>query len=138
VTENLEIAEYQEGAADSSDTSVDPAVSQGSAQPVPVTMFDFEYNIMSDKPRLVEILAAAVNQEAVRIKSASPAYNRGSFNWPVEVAFKMALDRYYAQRALVECRRELAECRRDLENIASKVESDAEKLADLIDAGLSA
>ncbi len=116
----------------------DPAESVGAARAVPVQMFDSEYTIMSDKPRLVRLLAEAVNEEARRIREMNPAFNRGIFNWPVEAAFKMALDRYNAQKELAACRRELEKCRRELEILASKVESDAEKLARLIDAGLGA
>ncbi len=114
----------------------DPAESTGQTRAVPVRMFDYEYNIMSDKPRLVEILASAVDGEARRLKAANASFNRGAFNWPVQVAFKLALDRYYAQRALDDCRRELEDCRRELETLAARVERDAEKLAELIENGL--
>jgi hypothetical protein len=116
----------------------DPAESVGEARAVPVRMFDYEYNIMSDKPRLVEILAATIDREARRLKSANASFNRGAFNWPVQVAFKLALDHYNAQKALNDCRQELAECRRELETLAAKVERDAEKLAELIEMGLDA
>ncbi|UQZ88683.1 hypothetical protein C4J81_05480 [Deltaproteobacteria bacterium Smac51] len=115
---------------------IDPAESIGQVQAVPVRMFDFEYNIMSDKPRLVEILAAAIDREAREIRAANGSFNRGTFNWPVQVAFKLALDHYNAQRALGECRQELDKCRRELETLTARVERDAEKLAGLIEAGL--
>lgn len=124
---------YEEEAGES---TVDPAESEGAARAVPVAMFDYEYNIMSDKPRLVQILAGAIDEEARRIKAHNPTFNRGSFNWPVEVAFKMALDRYYARRDLMECRKELMECRKEMESLAAKVENGAEKLAGLIEAEL--
>jgi hypothetical protein len=118
------------------DATSDPAESIGAARAVPVQMFDCEYTIMSDKPRLVKLLAEAVNDEARRIRETNPSFHRGIFNWPVEVAFKMALDRYNAQRELADCRRDLEKCRRDMEILAAKIENDAEKLARLIDAGL--
>lgn len=116
----------------------DPAESVREARAVPVRMFDYEYNIMSDKPRLVEILAAAIDREARRLKSANASLGRGVFNWPVQVAFKLALDHYNAQKALSACRQELAECRRELETLTARVERDAEKLAELIELGLDA
>jgi hypothetical protein len=124
-------------AAQAEEDGFDPTESVGEARAVSVRMFDYDYNIMSDKPRLMEIVASTIDREARRLKSANAFFNRGIFNWPVQVAFKLALDNYHEQKALRDCRQELAECRLELENLTAQVERDAEKLAELIENGLN-
>ena len=86
-------------------------------------MFDREYHIRSDQPQLVELLAAEINREARKLQELSPAkMGPGHFDWPVQVAFSMALSRYKTQEAY--------------NTLKSQIDSEAEKMAERISATL--
>jgi len=90
---------------------------------VAVKMFERDYQIMSDQPELVELLAAEINREARRLRDLNPAkMGPGHFDWPVQVAFRLALSRYRTQEAY--------------NTMKAQVEDDAGKLADRILASL--
>jgi hypothetical protein len=73
----------------------------GEPRLVAVKMFERDYQIMSDQPELVELLAAEINREARRLREINPSkMGPGHFDWPVQVAFRLALSRYHAQEAL--------------------------------------
>jgi hypothetical protein len=95
----------------------------GEPRLVAVKMFERDYQIMSDQPELVELLAAEINREARRLRDINPTQmGPGRFDWPVQVAFRLALSRYRAQEAY--------------NSMKAQVEDDAEKLADRILASL--
>jgi len=90
---------------------------------VAVKMFERDYQIMSDQPELVELLAAEINREARRLRELNPAkMGPGHFDWPVQVAFRLALSRYRTQEAY--------------NTLKAQVEEDAGKMADRILASL--
>ena len=90
---------------------------------VAVKMFERDYQIMSDQPELVELLAAEINREARRLRDINPAkMGPGHFDWPVQVAFRLALSRYRTQEAY--------------NTLKAQVEDDAGKLADRIQTSL--
>ncbi len=90
---------------------------------VTVRMFDREYQIKSDQPQLVELLAAEVNREARKLQEALPGkMGPGHFDWPVQVAFSLALSRYKTQEAYNE--------------LKAQIETEAEKMAERITASL--
>ena len=91
----------------------------GEPRLVAVKMFEREYQIMSDQPELVELLAAEINREARRLRELNPAkMGPGRFDWPVQVAFRLALSRYRTQEAY--------------NTLKAQVEEDAQKLAERI------
>jgi len=95
----------------------------GEPRLVAVKMFERDYQIMSDQPELVELLAAEINREARRLRELNPAkMGPGHFDWPVQVAFRLALSRYRTQEAY--------------NTMKAQVEDDAGKLADRILASL--
>ena len=95
----------------------------GEPRLVTVKMFERDYQIMSDQPELVELLAAEINREARRLRDLNPAQmGPGRFDWPVQVAFRLALSRYRAQEAY--------------NSMKAQVEDDAGKMADRILASL--
>ena len=76
------------------------SISFGEPRMVTVRMFDREYHIKSDQPQLVELLADEINREARKLQELSPAkMGPGHFDWPVQVAFSMALARFRCQEA---------------------------------------
>lgn len=101
----------------------------GQGETVTVRMFDFDYEIKSDTPDVVRLLAADIDREAREIQAATPGLDRGQFNWPVQVAFKMALGRYSALK-------DLEACRAELEALKERVESEAGRLARRLDEAL--
>jgi len=95
----------------------------GESRLVAVKMFERDYQIMSDQPELVELLAAEINREARRLRDINPAkMGPGQFDWPVQVAFRLALSRYRAQEAY--------------NTLKAQVEDDAGKLSERIQATL--
>jgi len=95
----------------------------GEARLVAVKMFERDYQIMSDQPELVELLAAEINREARRLRDLNPAkMGPGQFDWPVQVAFRLALSRYRAQESY--------------NTLKAQVEDDAGKLSERILASL--
>jgi hypothetical protein len=95
----------------------------GEPRLVTVNMFERDYQIMSDQPELVELLAADINREARRLRELNPAkMGPGHFDWPVQVAFRLALGRYRTQEAY--------------NTLKAQVEDDAGKMADRILASL--
>jgi len=100
-----------------------PDLLLGEPRLVAVKMFERDYQIMSDQPELVELLAAEINREARRLRELNPAkMGPGHFDWPVQVAFRLALSRYRTQEAY--------------NTMKAQVEDDAGKLADRILASL--
>ncbi|MGL4208255.1 MAG: hypothetical protein ACRCTY_02590 [Candidatus Adiutrix sp.] len=82
-------------------TLKDPLPSQASdAVVVTVDMFGRTYEIKSDNPALVKLLAEKINCEAQRLKEMHPHMGPGYFDWPVQVAFQMALGLYNSKRDL--------------------------------------
>ncbi len=101
----------------------DEAFTFGEPQLVSVRMFDREYQIRSDQPQLVELLAAEINREAKKLQEAQPGkMGPGHFDWPVQVAFRLALSRFRTQEAY--------------NTLKAQVESEAEKMAERITASL--
>jgi hypothetical protein len=95
----------------------------GEPRLVTVKMFERDYQIMSDQPELVELLAAEINREARRLMELNPAkMGPGYFDWPVQVAFRLALHRYRTQEAY--------------NTLKAQVEEDAGSMADRILASL--
>jgi hypothetical protein len=95
----------------------------GEPRLVTVKMFERDYQIMSDQPELVELLAAEINREARRLRELNPTkMGPGHFDWPVQVAFRLALSRYRAQEAY--------------NTMKAQVEDDAGRLAERILASL--
>jgi len=95
----------------------------GEPRLVSVKMFERDYQIMSDQPELVELLAAEINREARRLRDLNPAQmGPGRFDWPVQVAFRLALSRYRVQEAY--------------NTLKAQVEDDASKMAERIMASL--
>ena len=95
----------------------------GEPRLVAVKMFERDYQIMSDQPELVELLAAEINREARRLRELNPAkMGPGHFDWPVQVAFRLALSRYRTQEAY--------------NTLKAQVDEDAGKMADRILASL--
>lgn len=95
----------------------------GEAKMVSVRMFEREYQIKSDQPQLVELLAAEINREAKKLQDAYPSQmGPGHFDWPVQVAFRLALSRFKTQEAY--------------NTLKSQIESEAEKMAERITASL--
>jgi len=95
----------------------------GEPRMVAVRMFDREYQIRSDQPQLVELLAAEINREARKLQELNPAkMGPGHFDWPVQVAFRLALSRYKTQEAF--------------NTLKSQIDSEAEKMAERISATL--
>lgn len=105
------------------DSSGGEAFTFGEPRMVTVRMFDREYHINSDQPQLVELLAAEINREARKLQESSPGkMGPGHFDWPVQVAFRMALDRFRTQEAY--------------NTLKAQIESEAEKMAERISASL--
>lgn len=111
------------------DSKTGPGVKGGEAftfgepRMVTVRMFDREYHINSDQPQLVELLAAEINREARKLQESYPGkMGPGHFDWPVQVAFRMALDRFRTQEAY--------------NTLKAQIESEAEKMAERISASL--
>ena len=101
----------------------DEQMTFGEARMVSVRMFEREYQIKSDQPQLVELLAAEINREAKKLQEAYPALmGPGHFDWPVQVAFRLALSRFRTQEAY--------------NTLKSQIESEAEKMAERITASL--
>ncbi|MDR3038402.1 MAG: hypothetical protein LBV21_03795 [Candidatus Adiutrix sp.] len=101
----------------------DDEMTLGEPRLVSVRMFERDYQIMSDQPELVELLAAEINREARRLREISPAQmGPGRFDWPVQVAFRLALSRYRVQEAF--------------NTLKAQVEADAEKMTERILASL--
>lgn len=95
----------------------------GEAKMVSVRMFEREYQIKSDQPQLVELLAAEINREAKKLQDAYPTQmGPGHFDWPVQVAFRLALSRFKTQEAY--------------NTLKAQIESEAEKMAERITASL--
>jgi uncharacterized protein (DUF111 family) len=95
----------------------------GESRLVAVKMFERDYQIMSDQPELVELLAAEINREARRLRDINPAkMGPGHFDWPVQVAFRLALGRYRTQEAY--------------NTLKAQVDDDAGKLSERILASL--
>ena len=91
----------------------------GDPRSVTVRMFEREYQIMSDQPELVELLAAEINREARKLRELNPSrMGPGHFDWPVQVAFRLALSRYRVQETF--------------NTLKAQVEADAEKMAERI------
>lgn len=98
-------------------------ISFGEPRLVTVTMFDREYQIKTDQPQLVELLADEINREARKLRDLNPAkMGPGHFDWPVQVAFNLALARFRSLEAY--------------NTLKAQVESDAEKMAGRIAATL--
>ncbi len=95
----------------------------GEPRLVSVRMFDREYQIKSDQPQLVELLADEINREAKKLQEMSPVkMGPGHFDWPVQVAFRLALSRFRAVEAYNTLKRQ--------------VDAEAEKMARRINSGL--
>lgn len=103
--------------------SGDAAFAFGEPRMVTVRMFEREYHINSDQPQLVELLAAEINREARKLQDAYPGkMGPGHFDWPVQVAFHMALERFRTQESY--------------NTLKAQIESEAEKMAERISASL--
>lgn len=101
----------------------DDQMTFGEAKMVSVRMFEREYQIKSDQPQLVELLAAEINREAKKLQEAYPGQmGPGHFDWPVQVAFRLALSRFRTQEAY--------------NTLKTQIESEAEKMAERITASL--
>ena len=99
------------------------SISFGEPRLVTVKMFDREYQIKTDQPQLVELLADEINREARKLRELNPAkMGPGHFDWPVQVAFSMALARFRSLEAY--------------NTLKAQVESDADKMAARIAASL--
>lgn len=95
----------------------------GEPRMVTVRMFEREYHINSDQPQLVELLASEINREARKLQEAYPGkMGPGHFDWPVQVAFHMALERFRTQETY--------------NTLKAQIESEAEKMAERISASL--
>lgn len=95
----------------------------GESRMVSVRMFEREYQIRSDQPELVELLAAEVNREAKKLQEVNPAkMGPGHFDWPVQVAFCLALSRFRTQESY--------------NTLKAQVEAGAEKVAERLLASL--
>ena len=103
--------------------AAEEAFSFGEPRLVTVKMFDRDYQIKTDQPQLVELLAAEVNREARKLRDASPAQmGPGHFDWPVQVAFQLALSRFRTQE--------------EYNTLKAQIDSEAEKMAERITATL--
>ncbi|MDR1045778.1 MAG: cell division protein ZapA [Candidatus Adiutrix sp.] len=99
------------------------SISFGEPRLVTVKMFDREYQIKTDQPQLVELLAAEVNREARKLRDSSPAQmGPGHFDWPVQVAFQLALSRFRTQE--------------EYNTLKAQIDSEAERMAERITATL--
>lgn len=99
------------------------SISFGEPRMVTVKMFDREYQIKTDQPQLVELLADEINREAKKLRELNPAkMGPGHFDWPVQVAFSMALARFRSLEAY--------------NTLKAQVESGADKMAARIAASL--
>lgn len=94
---------------------------------VSVRMFEKEYQIRSDKPDLVKVLARQIDKNAKKIREENPSLGPGQFAWPVQVAFSLCLDHY-------KTKKELRELRNAIENksvdLASKIEDQLREIED--------
>ena len=114
-------------------------VAYGEPRMVTVRMFDREYQIKSDDPQLVELLAAEINREARKLQEAYPGkMGPGHFDWPVQVAFRLAESRFRTQEAYNTLK---AQIDSDAENMAARItasldQAEAEKMAARIKAEL--
>lgn len=80
----------------------------GESHLVTVKMFEREYQIQSDQPQLVELLVDEINREAKKLKESSPVkMGPGHFDWPVQVAFRLALSRFKALEAYNTLKRQI-------------------------------
>ena len=92
-------------------------------QLVTVKMFDRDYHITSDQPQLVALLVDEINREAKKLKDSSPvSMGPGHFDWPVQVAFQLALGRFKALESYNALKRQ--------------VDSEADKMSRRINSGL--
>ena len=99
------------------------SISFGEPRMITVKMFDREYQIKTDQPQLVELLADEINREARKLRELNPAkMGPGHFDWPVQVAFSLALARFRSLEAY--------------NTLKAQVETDAEKISARIAASL--
>lgn len=95
----------------------------GEPRMVSVRMFEREYQIKSDQPQLVALLVDEINREAKKLQEVSPIkMGPGNFDWPVQVAFQLALGRFRALEAYNTLKRQ--------------TDAEAEKMARRINSGL--
>ena len=95
----------------------------GAPRLVTVRMFEREYQIKSSQPELVELLAAEINREAKKLRELDPArMGPGHFDWPVQVAFSLALSRYHTQE--------------DYNTLKAQVDLESEKMSELLASSL--
>lgn len=114
-------------------------MSVGETTMVSVKMFERDYQIRSDQPQLVELLAAEINREAKKLWDAYPSQmGPGHFDWPVQVAFRLALSRFHTQEAYNTLKTQIeAEAEKMAARItASLDQAEAEKMAERIKADL--
>lgn len=105
------------------DAERETAEAFGAPRMVTVRMFEREYQIKSTQPELVELLAAEINREARKLREADPArMGPGHFDWPVQVAFRMALSRYNTQE--------------EYNALRAQVDLESEKISELLSSGL--
>ncbi|MDR0881114.1 MAG: cell division protein ZapA [Candidatus Adiutrix sp.] len=114
-------------------------VAYGEPRMVTVRMFDREYQIKSDDPQLVELLAAEINREARKLQEAYPGkMGPGHFDWPVQVAFRLAERCFRTQESYNALK---AQIDSDAENMAARItasldQAETEKMAARIKAEL--
>lgn len=99
------------------------AESFGRPRLVTVRMFEREYQIKSTQPELVELLAAEVNREAKKLREMNPAQmGPGHFDWPVQVAFSLALSRFNTQE--------------EYNALKAQVDLESERMSEMLSSGL--
>jgi len=95
----------------------------GAPRMVTVRMFEREYQIKSTQPELVELLAAEINREAKKLREIDPArMGPGHFDWPVQVAFRLALSRFNTQE--------------EYNTLKAQVDMESDRMADMLASGL--
>ena len=95
----------------------------GAPRMVTVRMFEREYQIKSTQPELVELLAAEINREAKKLREMDPArMGPGHFDWPVQVAFRMALSRFNTQE--------------EYNTLKAQVDMESDRMAEMLSSGL--
>ena len=95
----------------------------GAPRMVTVRMFEREYQINSTQPELVELLAAEINREAKKLRELDPArMGPGHFDWPVQVAFRLALSRFNTQE--------------EYNTLKAQVDQESDRMAEMLTSGL--
>ena len=102
-----------------------PEETFGVPRMVTVRMFEREYQIKSSQPELVELLAAEINREAKKLRELDPTrMGPGHFDWPVQVAFRLALSRFNTQE--------------EYNTLKAQVDMESDRMAEMLASGLLA